>query len=158
MIQIEKILSVTDRPCRFGMLVVYIVTLLFFKLFVYQSVTASMLDLVRLTCGMDLTQFPQNLAPNVNLVCLFVFALTFQGIYTGNLASLMTVRPYPSVNTKRDVADLEYIIYAYSNVYDVLVEDPVIDGRIVQLSYDKVCTDYLVHDPRLFVSWTIIRL
>lgn len=147
MTQLEKIMSVIDRPSRIGVWIVYLITFMFFKFFQRQATMPSLLDLARLTSGQGLVKLPPNVAPTIYLACLFMFVVTLQGILTGNLATLLTTNiHYPNVNKRQDIADLGYTIYTN---FDKFFGDSIFDGRLVAVDQNSGldCIDYVRRDP-----------
>lgn len=149
MSQLQKIISVIDRKSQIGMCIVYVISFLFFKFFLNQAVVPAILNLVRLTCGTGLTTLPQNdVAPTIYLAGLLMYVVTMQGIFTGNLATLLTSTiSYPNVETKRDIARLGYTLYSRIGDAKNLLGDPDIEGHFIDIPQSEKCQDYLLTDP-----------
>lgn len=147
MSQLEKILSVIDRESRIGMWIVYLITFLFFKFFLSQPVVPALLNLVRLTANASLTTLPSSLAPKIYMACLFMFVVTLQALYTGDLASLLTsVVAYPHVNTMQDIVDLGYKIHTQKHLKNLLAGDPILEGQVINFSEDADCIYSALND------------
>ena len=112
--QIEKLLRVIDRSSRYAVIVVCFVTFLFFKFFLRQSVTSAILIIVRLICNSSVLIVPNNVAARIYLSGLFIFVVTIQAIYQGQLASLLT-KPVAlqNVETFKDLENFKYTIYGH---------------------------------------------
>ena len=110
--QLEKLLRVLDYPSRFAVIIVFFVTLIFFKFFLRRSVTSAFMNIVHLICNASVPNLPNNVATRIYLSGLFVFMLTLQGIFQGQLASLLTKQQaLPNVNTLEDLENFNYTIY-----------------------------------------------
>lgn len=142
--QLKKILSVIDTPSQIGNSIVYLLTFIFFKFCLGQAVTPALLNLVRLTCNSGLTRLPRNLAPSIYLAGLLMYVVTLQGIYTGNLATLLTSTiPYPNVETKLDIPKLGYTVYIPKGVNVKLSADPILEEHITEVPPTAQCEQYL---------------
>ena len=110
--QIEKLLRVIDHSSRYAVVIVCFITLVFFKFFLRQSITTANLAIVRLICNAAVPNLPKNLATRIYLTSLFIFVITLQGIYQGQLASLLT-KPValPNVKTFEDLENIKYTVY-----------------------------------------------
>ena len=115
--QIGKLLRVIDHFSRYAVVVVGFVTYIFFKFFLRQSITAAILNIVRLICNSYVPNVPNNVAARIYLTGLFLFVVTIQAIYQGQLASLLT-KPtaLPNVETFEDLQNLEYTIYGHASL------------------------------------------
>ena len=88
--QIGKLLQVLDNSLRYAVFIVCCVTFIFFNFFLRQSVMSAFLNIVLLICNAALPNLPNNVATTIYLSGLFVFMVTLQAIYQGQLASLLT--------------------------------------------------------------------
>ena len=88
--QIGKLLHVLDIYSRYAVVVVFFVTFLFFKFFLRQSVTSATLSIVRMICNAAIPNLPNNAATRIYFSGVFIFVVTLQAIYQGQLASLLT--------------------------------------------------------------------
>ena len=112
--QIEKLLRVIDRSSRYAVIVVCFINFVFFKFFFRQSVTSAILNMVRLICNTAVPNLPITVAMRIYLSGLFIFLVTLQGIYQGQLASLLT-KPVALQNVKtfQDLENFKYTIYGH---------------------------------------------
>lgn len=146
--QLTKILTVIDGSSRIGVAIVYVITFLFFKFFLDETTAPALLNLVRLTCGAGLTRLPRNVAPTIYLACLLMFVVTLQGVFTGNLATLLTSTiSYPNVETVGDIARLGYKAYVPKDTLLSLVGNPVVEGHLVEIPLEESCEKYLLTEP-----------
>ena len=88
--QIEKLLRVIDYFSRYAVVLVCLITFVFFKFFLRQSVLSAILNIVRLICKAAVPNLPNDVATRIYLSGLFIFVVTLQGIYQEKLASLLT--------------------------------------------------------------------
>ena len=115
--QIGKLLHVLDSPSRYAVVMVGFVTFVFFKFFLRQSVPSGMLNIVRLICNTAILNLPNNVATRIYLSGLFVFTVTLQGIYQGQLASLLTKQVnLQNVDNFEDLENFNYTIYGNEDV------------------------------------------
>ena len=115
--QIGKLLQVLDISSRYAVFIVFFVTFLFFKFFLRQSVKLAILNIVRLICNTAIPNLPINIPMRMYLSGLFIFSVTLQGIYQGQLASLLTKeKNLRNVETLEDLENLNYTIYSYKEV------------------------------------------
>lgn len=159
--QLNKILSVIDVESRIGLGVVYLITLVFLKLFVRQALVPALLNLVRITCDTGLENIPGNTATRMYLTGLLFFAVTMQGIYQGNLAALLTQQsPLRQVNTLGDLVEFGYNIYGARFVRDAL-EHPQLNERFVRVDDPYDCISRVSNDSSaacLYIGQGILDL
>ena len=115
--QIEKLLHVIDHTSRYAVVIVCCITFIFFKFFLRKPITTPILTIVRLICNAAIPNPPKNLATRIYLTGLFIFVMTLQGIYQGQLASLLT-KPVarPNVETFDDLENLKYTLYGHNQL------------------------------------------
>ena len=141
--QIGKLFHVLDYPSRFGVGIVFFVTFIFFKFFLRYSITSAFMTIVRLICNAALPNLPINLATRIFLSGLFLFMLTVEAIYQGQLASLLTKqKALPNVETLEELASFDYTIYLYKT-FRPYFEDYT--GRIVPVA-EFNCETYVLKD------------
>ena len=143
--QIGKLLRVIDYSSRYAVVVVCFVAFAFFKFFLRQSVMTATLTIVRLICNAAVPNIPNNVAARIFLSALFMFLVTMQAIYQGQLASLLTKsEPLPNVETVKDLENFEYTVYGYKG-YSVYLKKMNFSGSYVPLeAFD--CTEYVLRD------------
>ena len=157
--QIGKFLRVIDHSSEYAVVVVVFLTFVFFKFFLRQSVMSTILSIVRLICNSSVPNIPNNLAARIYLTGLFLFVVTIQAIYQGQLASLLT-KPValPNVETFEDLENFEYTIYCHASLTSYF-EKLNFRGRVVGLNnFD--CEEHVlknhaaacVHDKNELVS------
>lgn len=130
--QLEKILCVVDFNSRLGIGIVYFVTLIFLKFFVLQNLAPALLNLVRITCNAGLTHLSNRNAPRIFLAGLLFFVVTIQGIYQSNLASLLTTHvPRRNVDAVQDIVDLDYKLYTYDYMKNIVEVHPELEKRLI---------------------------
>ena len=155
--QIDKLLHVLDNSSRYAIVIVCLVTFVFFKFFLRQTVTSTILNIVRLICNNAVPNLPNNVAVRIYLSGLFVFSVTLQGIYQGQLASLLTKQVnLPNVDTFEDLENLNYTIFAYKDIR-TYVKNSNFSGRIVSLE-DFRCEKYVLEDSRAACIYDRARL
>ena len=143
--QISKLLHVLDISSRYAVATVIFVTFVFFKFFLRQSVTSAILNIVRLICNTAVPNLPNNVAIRIYLSGLFIFSVTLQGIYQGQLASLLTKQiNLPNVETLEDLENLKYTVYSHKHVTP-LFKASNFSGRIVSYE-DKDCLKYVLEE------------
>ena len=143
--QIDKLLHVLDNFSRYGVVIVCFITFVFFKFFLRQSVTSAILNIVRLICNTAVPNLPNNAAMRIYLSGLFIFSVTLQVIYQGQLASLLTKQVYlQNVDTLEDPENFNYTIYGHKDVTPYL-KILNFSGRIVSLE-DFHCEKYVLED------------
>ena len=144
--KIGKLLRVLDIPSRYAVVIVFLVTFIFFKFFVRQSVISAILNIVRLIWNTAVPNLPNNVAMRIYLSGLFIFSVTLQGIYQGQLASLLTKQVnLKNVDTLEDLQNLDYTIYCHDDFTSYL-ETLNFSGRIVSLE-DFHCEKYVLEEP-----------
>lgn len=145
--QLDKILSVTDVDSRIGIVIVYLITLVFLKFFVHQGLALAMLNLVRMTCDTGLSNLSDCNASRMFLTGLLFFVVTIQGIYQGNLASLLTNKiPIRNVNSLKDLVNFGYkTIYGldYTDHYIVHSE---LKERFIMVGDSGECIESAAND------------
>ena len=143
--QIEKLLRVIDPLSRYAIVLVCFITFIFLKFFLRQSVTSAILTVVRLICNAAIPNLPNNIATRIYLSGLFIFMMSLQGFYQGNMASLLT-KPMalPNVQTLEDLQNFNYTIYGnkYMKFY---FKNWSYRGRVVSLHGSK-CVQYVLRD------------
>ena len=139
--QIGKLLQVLDYSSRYAVFIVFFVTFIFFKFFLRRSVTSSFLNIVLLISNAALPNLPNNVATRIYLSSLFMFMVTIQGIYQGQLASLPAL---PNVDTLKDLENLAYTVYTHKTNGGYF-EKSNFSGRIVLLE-DFDCENYALKD------------
>ena len=143
--QIGKLLRVIDHASRYAVVIVCFVTFVFFRFFLRQSVTSAFLSIVRLTCNSAVPNVPNNVAARIYLSGLFLFLVTMQAIYQGQLASLLT-KPVvlPDVETFKDLENFKYTVYS-SSFFISYFKKLAFRERVVELeSFD--CVKYVLED------------
>ena len=150
--QIDKLLHVLDNSSRNAVVIVGLVTFIFFKFFLRQSVTSASLNIVRLICNTAVLNLPNNAAMRIYLSGLFIFSVTLQGIYQGQLASLLTKQVnLPNVDTFENLENLNYTIYGHKDITSYL-EILNYSGRIVSLEgFD--CEKYVLDEAGAACVW-----
>ena len=143
--QIGKLLRVIDHSSRYAVVVVGFVTFVFFKFFLRQSLTLAILNIVRLICNSSVPNVQNNIAVRIYLTGLFLFVVTIQAIYQGQLASLLT-KPValPNVETFEDLENFEYTIYGHASLTPYF-EKSNFRGSVVGLQ-DFDCEGYVLKD------------
>ena len=143
--QIDKLLRVIDQPSRYAVVFICFVTFVFFKFFIRQSVTSATLTIVRLMCNSSIPNIPNNVAARIYLSGLFLFLVTIQAIYQGQLASLLT-KPValPNIEKFEDLENFKYTIYGYKD-FTFYFKKLNFSGPVVTLKYFK-CTEYVLKD------------
>ena len=143
--QISKFLRVIDHFSRYAVIIVCFVTFVFFKFFLRQSVTTAILTMFRLICNSSVPNIPNSAAARIFLSALFMFLVTLQAIYQGQLASLLT-KPValPNVETFKDLENFGYTIYGHRG-FTLYFEKLNFSGRIVPLN-DFNSVKYVVRD------------
>ena len=152
--QIDKLLHVLDTPSRYAVLIVGSVTFLFFKFFARQSVPSAVLTIVRLVCNAAVPNLPSNVAARLYLSGLFMFTVTLQGIYQGQLASLLTKQvALPNVDTLKDLENYNYTIYG-NKEFTSYFKNLNSSGQIVPLE-GFYCSEYVLrdHDAACIMDW-----
>ena len=145
--QIGKLLHVLDYSSRFAVVIVFFVTFIFFTLFLRQSVTPASMNIVRLICNAAVPNLPNNAATRIYLSGLFMFMITLQGIFQGQLASLLTKQvALPNVNTLEDLENLDYTIYGYKALAPLFKKFND-SGRFVPLEQFD-CEKYVLRNAR----------
>ena len=115
--QIEKLLRVIDYASKLAVVTVGFVTFIFFKFFFRQSVTSAFMNIVRLICNAALPNLPSDVTTRIYLTGLFIFMVTLQAIYQGQLASLLTKQvALPNVDMPEDLANYKYTIYGHKTL------------------------------------------
>ena len=145
--QIGKLLRVIDSFSRYAVAIVCFVTFVFFKFIVRQPVTSAFLTIVRLICNATVPNLPNNVPTRIFLSSLFLFMVTLQAIYQGQLASLLTKQvALPNIDTLEDLENFNYTIYTYKS-YKSSFETIKFSGRIVPLE-EFACAKYVLKDDR----------
>ena len=143
--QIGKLLRVIDISSRYAVVTVFFVTFVFFKFFLRQSVPSAILNIVRLICNTAVTNLPITVAMRIYLSGLFIFSVTLQGIYQGQLASLLTKEVNrQNVDTWWDLENWNYTVYVHKDVRPQL-KTLNFRGRIVSLE-DFACEKYVLEE------------
>ena len=162
--QIGKLLNVIDNYSRYAVVIVSFVTFLFFKFFARQTVTSAFLSIVRMICNAAVPNLPNNLATRIYFSGLFVFVVTLQAIYQGQLASLLTKQvALPNVDTLEDLENFNYTVYSHVSLVP-LIEKLNFSGQIVPTKEFR-CEKYVLKDKNaacvnfwFFVVGTAARL
>ena len=143
--QIDKLLCVIDHSSRYAVVIVCFVTFAFFKFFLRQSVTTAILTIVRLICNASVPNVPNNTAARIYLSGLFLFVVTIQAIYQGQLASLLT-KPVAlrDVESIEDLENFKYTIYGHEEMTRYF-EKLNFSGPIVPLD-NFYCVEYVLRD------------
>ena len=145
--QLQKMLRIIDRDSRIGICVVLVITLIFFKYFLRYSLGVSTLNCIRLICNMCLPNLPKTPAARIFLTSLFLFLITIQGIYQGNLAMILTTPAHSRrVDSIHDLATQGHTIYGYHTYSDYFMA-PIFENRFVSLN-DTRCAEYVMRDTR----------
>ena len=143
--QIGKLFHVLDCPSRYAVFIVCCVTFIFFKFFLRRSVMSAFLNIVLLICNAALPNLPSNVATRIYLSGLFIFMVTLQAIYQGQLASLLTKQvALPNVDTLEDLENFNYTIYAHKSAVPYFAKKHF-HGRVVSLN-DFNCENYVLRD------------
>ena len=158
--QIDKLIHVLDNFSRYGVVIVCFLTFLFFKLFLRLSGTSAILNIIRLICNTAVPNLPNNAAMRIYLSGLFIFSVTLQGIYQGQLASLLTKQVnLQNVDTLEDLENLKYTVYANKDMTSYL-KILNFGGQIVSLeNFD--CEKNLLEDASaacVFDWWLLIDI
>ena len=155
--QIGKLLHVLDITSRYTVLIVCFVTFLFFKFFARQSVTSAILTIVRLVCNAAVPNLPSNVAARLYLSGLFMFTVTLEGIYQGQLASLLTKQvALPNVDTLKDLENYNYTIYG-NKEFTSYFKNLNSSAQMVSLE-DFSCDEYVLrdHGAACVIDWLFI--
>ena len=145
--QFRKLFQVLDYSSRYALVIVFFVTFLFFKFFLRRSVTSAFLNIVLLICNAALTNLPNNVVTRIYLSSLFILMVTIQGIYQGQLASLLTKQvTLPNINTVEDLQNFNYTIYTHKT-YVRHFGKSNFRGRVVSLGIFD-CRNYVLKDDR----------
>ena len=143
--QIGKLLRVIDKSSRCAVAIVAFVTFVFFKFILRQPVTSAFLTIVRLICNAAVPNLPNDVPTRIYLSGLFLFMVTLQAIYQGQLASLLTKQvALPNVNTLEDLENFNFTIYSYKS-YVHMLETLNYSGSFVPLE-DFDCAEYVLRD------------
>ena len=143
--QIGKLLQVLDYSSRYAVLIVFFVTFIFFKFILRRSVASAFLNIVLLICNAALPNLPNNVATRIYLSCLFMFMVTIQGIYQGQLASLLTKQvALPNIDTLEDLENFNYTVYTHKSMAGYF-EKSNFSGRVVSLEIFS-CKNYVLKD------------
>ena len=143
--QIGKLVQALDHSSRYAVFMVCFVTFTFFKFFLRRSVTSAFLNIVLLISNAALSNLSNNVAPRIYLSCLFMFMVTIQGIYQGQLASLLTKQvALPNVDTTKDLENFNYTVYTHKTIARYF-EKQNFSGRIVSLE-NFGCENYVLRD------------
>ena len=143
--QLGKLLHVLDNSSRYAVVFVVFVTFVMMKFFFRQSVSSAILSIVRLICNAAIPNLPINVSARIYFSGLFVFSITLQGIYQGQLASLLTKQVnLPDVNTLEDLENLNYTVYGYEHLIPYL-KNTDFSGKIVPLE-SFGCEKYVLKD------------
>ena len=143
--QIEKLIRVIDYPSRFGAVIVLFVTFVFFKFFLRQSVSSAILTIVRLVCNAPVPNVPNSVAPRIYLTGLFLFFVTMQAIYQGQLAALLTKSvALPDVETFEDLENYGHTIYGHRGFISYF-KKLNFSGPLVPLQ-KFACSKYVLRD------------
>ena len=143
--QLEKLWSVFDSYSRLGILGVSLITVIFLKYYLGQSLILSILNYWRLICNGALLRLPNNVPTRIFFSSIFLFFINFQGIYQGKLSSLMTKVIYlPNVDTMQDLVHGSHTIYGPRRFHDFF-RGQISAERYVEVNeYD--CTKYVLRD------------
>ena len=143
--QIGKLLHVLDKSSRYAVVIVFFVTFVFFKFFLRHSVTSAILNIVRLICNTAILNLPNKVAMRIYLSGLLIFSVTLQGIYQGQLASLLTKQVnLQNVETLQDLENWNYTIYTNKD-FTSNIKILNFSGRIV--SFDGFdCKEYVLEE------------
>ena len=143
--QIGKLLRVLDYPSRYAVFIVFCVTFLFFKFILRRSVTSAFLNIILLICNAALPNLPNNVPTRIYLTGLFIFMVTLQAIYQGQLASLLTKQvALPNVDTLEDLENYNYTIYTQKTLVQYF-KDTNVHERVVSLKHFD-CKNYVLRD------------
>ena len=144
--QLEKLWSVFDSYSRLGVLGVSLITVIFLKYYLGQSLILSILNYWRLICNGALLRLPNNVPTRIFLSSIFLFFINFQGIYQGKLSSLLTKVVYlPNVDTMQDLVHGSYTIYGTRRYHDFFRDHQISAERYVEVEeYD--CTKYVLRN------------
>ena len=146
--QLQKMYHVIDGYSRIGICVVLMITLIFFKFFLRYSFGLSTLNCIRLICSMCLPNLPKTPAARIFLTSLFLYLITIQGIYQGQLAQLLTTPARsPRVDSIHDLAVQGHTVYGYHKYSDFFMT-PIFKNRFIGLN-DTRCVDYVMRDTRV---------
>ena len=157
--QIQKILGVIDYKSKFGMFLVHVSVMIYFKFFVKQALIPAILDTSRYYFCQPLLYLPKDHARRIYLSSIFAFGITVQSLYTGQLSSLLTKKvPLRNVNIVSDIIDLDYTVYGYKAMAHYLY-NPEIRKRFVGIDSFN-CTAYVlqsssaacIHDWRFIIQ------
>ena len=143
--QLSKIISILDATSVACLCLVLVMTLLFFKFILHQTLALSVLNLIVIICNGSLRKLPNWLVSRFYLGTLFLLVLNIQGIFQGKLASLLT-HPVPlrNVNSRQDLVDFGHTIYG-SEGTEAFFQDPPLGAHFVRLNGTS-CRDYILPD------------
>ena len=146
--EFSKILSVLDKSSRYGLLLVFFMSIIYFKFVLQQSPMTAFLNNFRLICNSCLLELPIDVGSRIYLSTLFIYTLTILAIYQGQLASLLTKAvPLREINTIQDIADLDYTIHGYHGFTQYFKSTIVEDRFVGRNEFD--CIDVLEEKPRV---------
>lgn len=130
--QLSQIRWATDDGSQYGVSIVILITLIFFKFFRGETFMSTILNTLRIVCYLPLPKLPVNQAARTYLAGLFLFGITIQVVYQGKLTSTrMRQVPLPNVNTKQDLINSGYVIYGYK-LYAHFFNEPDFRGRYIK--------------------------
>ena len=155
--QIDKLFHVLDKFSRYAVVIVFFVTFIFLKFFLRQSVTSAILNIVRLICNTAVPNLPNNVAMRIYLSGFFIFSVTLQGIYQGQLASLLTKQVnLQNVDTLEDLENLNYTIYTNKD-FTSNIKILNYSGQVVSLE-DFHCEKYVLEaaGSACVRDWTLL--
>ena len=144
--QLSKLWSVFDSYSRLCILVVSLITVIFFKYYLGHSLIPSILNCCRLICNSTLLRLPNDVPARIFVSGIFLFFINFQGIYQGKLSSLLTqVDYFPNINTMHDLVHAHHIIYGSRRYHDFFRGDQISAERYVEVE-EYNCTKYVLRD------------
>lgn len=147
MSQLAKIAAVIDRPSRFGLLLVALITLMVFKCWRRQSLMQAFLNVWRIYCNSSIPKVPVSQALRIYLAGLYLLMINIQGIYQGKISALVTMPvPIPDVQTIQD------IVSSGLTVYGDVIFSPDFDSRSGEVDFVELpgnlgnCTGQVMKD------------
>lgn len=144
--RLSAIRPVANELSEFGLYLVILITLIFFKILRRLPTTTAILNVVRIICSSSLTKLPTNQAARIYLAGIFLFTITIQVIYQGKLTSMLTERVHlPNIDSKQDLARSKHKIYSFK-LYASYFKEPEFEGRFFPLE-DFKCSHDVLRDP-----------
>ena len=145
--QLEKIASVMDYPTRLGIFFVVLISLLFFKYFLRESIVRAVLNVNRIILSFPASTRPKNLVAKIYFGSLLIFATMIFIIFVGEMGSVLTKRvSLRDVKTLQDLDDLKYTVYIYKS-YRKYLDNTYFNGCVVYID-SLNCTKHVQTDTK----------